>query len=215
MLLYEKYRPASWPEVIGQNAAIQKIDTIRRVEGLPGQCVWLVGKSGSGKTTIARLLAHEACDPAYIIELNAADISKATLREWADRARYSPISCQAWAFIINETHAMPSRIVTDLLTLLESSPWQRNCLLIGTTTLAGESLFDETFDAAPFGSRTKEIRLSCDVCKPFAKRASEIATIENLNGRPIEDYIKLMRKCQNNMREALNRIASGEMLAVA
>ena len=47
MMLYERYRPTCWSEVIGQDAALRRIETIRRVEGLAGQCFWLVGKSGN------------------------------------------------------------------------------------------------------------------------------------------------------------------------
>ena len=212
MLLTEKYRPRDWGEIVGQPKALKRIDTIRRVEGMAGQCIWISGKSGCGKTSIARLLALEVCDPAYIIEINAGEVAMDMLREWEDMARFSPITGKLWAIIVNETHALRGAIVTRLLTIVESASWQRNCLLVGTTTTEGANLFDETFDAAPFGSRTKEIKLTGEgIAKPFAERCREIATTEGLNGRPIGDYVKLINRCHGNLREAIQLVAAGEM----
>ena len=48
-------------QVVGQGKAIRRIDVLRK-RGLSGRAYWLSGQSGTGKTTIARLLAAEIAD---------------------------------------------------------------------------------------------------------------------------------------------------------
>ena len=45
----------------------------------------------------------------------------------------------------------------------------------------------------------------------FAQRAYEIADKENLNGRPIEQYVRLCKENRNNMRAVLQTIETGAM----
>jgi len=47
----------------------------------------------------------------------------------------------------------------------------------------------------------------------FASRAKEIAVAEGLDGQSDEEYLKLSRKCSNNMRMMLQEIDSGAMMA--
>ena len=56
--LYEQYRPRTFDEVVGQDKAIGKVEALRK-RGLAGRAYWISGQSGTGKTTIARLIAAE------------------------------------------------------------------------------------------------------------------------------------------------------------
>jgi DNA polymerase III gamma/tau subunit len=56
MQLHEQYRPRDWSDVVGQDKAIAKIDALRN-RGLAGRAFWISGSSGTGKTTVARLIA--------------------------------------------------------------------------------------------------------------------------------------------------------------
>jgi hypothetical protein len=76
MQLHEQYRPKTWAEVVGQEKAIAKINALRP-RGLAGRAYWISGQSGTGKTTIARLLAREVADPINIDEVDATDLSAA------------------------------------------------------------------------------------------------------------------------------------------
>ena len=58
MQLCEQYRPSTWSDVIGQEKALAKLDALRR-RGLAGRSYWITGPSGTGKTTIARLISQE------------------------------------------------------------------------------------------------------------------------------------------------------------
>jgi len=47
--------------VVGQDNTLKRIEVLRR-RGLSGRAYWLSGQSGTGKTTIARLIAAEIAD---------------------------------------------------------------------------------------------------------------------------------------------------------
>ena len=80
MQLHEQYRPQTWGEVTGQDKVISKIDRLR-ARGLAGRAYWLSGQSGTGKTTIARLIAAEAATEWNTEEVDAIDLSAARIRE--------------------------------------------------------------------------------------------------------------------------------------
>ena len=56
--LTEKHRPATFAGVVGQDKIVRKLETVRQ-RGLAGRAYWFSGQSGTGKTTIARLIAAE------------------------------------------------------------------------------------------------------------------------------------------------------------
>ena len=80
MPLFEDYRPGTWGEVVGQAKACRKVDVLRR-RGLGGRAFWINGQSGTGKTTIARLLAGELADAFNVAEIDAGDLTVARVRE--------------------------------------------------------------------------------------------------------------------------------------
>jgi DNA polymerase III gamma/tau subunit len=61
-MLAERYRPATWDEVVGQEKVVARLRALSARGGLAGRAYWLSGQSGTGKTTIARLIAQEVAD---------------------------------------------------------------------------------------------------------------------------------------------------------
>lgn len=211
--LYEECRPTTWSAVVGQEKAIKTIETLRK-RGLGGRVLYITGGSGTGKTTIARLVAAELADEYCIIEIDAADLTMDRVREFERMCRCKPIGKGWHCFIVNEAHKLRNDVVSRLLSTFEAGDVQRSSTWIFTTTSDGDSLFDENFDSGPFGSRCVQIGLSQrNLAQPFAERALEIARAHGLDGQPIEKYIRLAKDCRNNLRDMLNRIEAGCMMA--
>jgi replication-associated recombination protein RarA len=212
--LYEQYRPRTWTDLVGQDKLRQRIEVLRR-RGLVGRVFWVTGDSGTGKTCAARLIAAEIADDYAVIEIDAQDVGLDRVREFERMCQFRPLGKGCHVVICNESHGLSSKVVSRLQTVLEQDNVQRNSTWIFTTTFQGSrKLFDDAFDACPFMSRAIELTLEHgeDVVLAFAIRARQIAQTEQLDGQPLDAYVRLVRNSGCNMRKVLQRIEAGEML---
>jgi len=221
--LFERARPQQWSDVAGQDSALRTIGLWRQRGEMTPRKVWLQGASGTGKTTIARLYAHEIADPICVTEIDAGDLTEAKAKELVGKLRASSLFAsqsgkRGRALIVNEAHRMKKEVVGALLTLMETD-FPEHAAILFTTTTEGAEKFEDGFDAAPFLSRCSIIELARrGIAAPFAKRAAEVAIREGLvsEGTSQADAEKaidgLMKRHGANLRAIYSRIDSGALL---
>ena len=217
MPLFEQYRPARWPDVVGQQAAINTIDSLRP-RGLGGRGYWLAGLSGTGKSSIGYLVAAEIAGELGTTEADASTITPKDVLDWrrkcSSRCMGEP---SGWVLILNEAHGLRKDTVKTLMNMLDGKE-RIPCYaaIILTTTDKGQAqLFDGCIDAHPLMSRCviPELQSSGEsLTLAFALRCREIARQEKLDGSDLSKYVSLVRRERFNMRSCLQKIEAGEML---
>ncbi len=210
-MLYEKYRPKVFKEFIGQEKIIERVRKLMARPDWDRDCLLLCGPTGTGKTSLAMLIASQVADDWFIVDLDGDKCGKDSVHELEQSLCLGTPSDKWRVVIINECHGMTRAAVQAWLTLLERLP--RHALVIFTTT---QDIRADMFGdfSHPFASRCKVFCFTNQgLAQSFAARAKEIATLEVLDGAPEQRYYRLVQDCKNNFREVLQRIESMELTA--
>lgn len=128
--LYRKYRSKSLGEILGQDHITSILS--RAIErGKIAHAYLLTGPRGVGKTSIARILAHEINRLPYtdesthldIIEIDAASNNGVDdIRNLREKAHIAPTSAPKKVYIIDEVHMLSKPAFNALLKILEEPP---------------------------------------------------------------------------------------------
>ncbi len=128
--LYRKYRSKSLAEVVGQSHIT---DILARAlkEKKVAHAYLFTGPRGVGKTSIARILAHEINELPYeedeqhldIIEIDAASNNGVEdIRDLRERVQLAPVVAKRKVYIIDEVHMLSKAAFNALLKTLEEPP---------------------------------------------------------------------------------------------
>lgn len=156
IVLYRKYRPSNFDEIIGQEHIVKTIQNAIARDNI-AHAYLFVGSRGTGKTTIARIVAkainclkpHDGapCDECQncidisegraldIIEIDAASNRGIDdIRELREGIRSAPTHLKYKVYIIDEAHQLTKEAFNALLKTLEEPPAHAVFILATTTT---------------------------------------------------------------------------------
>ncbi len=123
LALYRKYRPQTFSDVVGQEQLVTLLESAIKHKKISHAYLFCGGR-GTGKTTVARIFAHDiGCNPEDIIEIDAASNRGIDeIRELRDAVRTSPFSSVYKVYIIDEVHMLTKEAANALLKTLEEPP---------------------------------------------------------------------------------------------
>jgi DNA polymerase-3 subunit gamma/tau len=147
-VLARKYRPATFEDMIGQQAMVTTLQNAFKA-GRVAHAFMLTGVRGIGKTTTARLLARALNYESDTVDGPSVDLSKLgkhceaimasshmdvlemdaasrtgveNMREMLDSVRYAPATARYKVYIIDEVHMLSAGAFNALLKTLEEPP---------------------------------------------------------------------------------------------
>ncbi len=173
--LYRKYRSKSLADIVGQSH-ITDILARSLKEGRVAHAYLFTGPRGVGKTSVARILAHEINQLPYsddsthldIIEIDAASNNGVDdIRDLRDKVQLAPVSAAKKVYIIDEVHMLSKAAFNALLKTLEEPP--EHVVFILATTDADKlpaTIVSRTqrfgFRTIPSGDAVRHLRFIAD-----------------------------------------------------
>lgn len=145
LVLYRKYRPRRFEDLVGQQHVVQTLQNALETERV-GHAYLFVGPRGTGKTTVARLLARYVncvegvglceqdklcvnCQALYqgnqpdMVEIDAASNRGIDeIRQLRESVRVSPMQSRYKVFVLDEAHMLTNDAANALLKTLEEPP---------------------------------------------------------------------------------------------
>lgn len=135
LALYRKYRPEKWTEVIGQDHIVKAISGSLDAQKV-AHAYLLCGPRGTGKTTIARIIAKELGTSINdIYEMDAASNRGIDdVREINENILTMPFDSKYKIYILDEVHMFTKEAWNALLKTIEEPP-EHVIFILATTEL--------------------------------------------------------------------------------
>ena len=191
-------RPTSFEGYVGQQHLVGEGAVLRRMID-SGRILSFImwGPPGTGKTTIAKIIAHQLNRPFYT--LNAVSSGVKEVREVIDKAKNSPLFARGGAILfIDEIHRFNKSQQDSLLSAVET----------GTVTLIGATTENPSFEVIrPLLSRCQLYVLkSLEVDDLMKLLNYAITADEALKNRGVElrETAAMMRYSGGDARKLLN-----------
>jgi DNA polymerase-3 subunit gamma/tau len=220
-VLARKYRPASFDDLIGQDAMVRTLSNAFE-SGRIAQAYILTGVRGVGKTTTARILARALnYEPAEgggaptlnmpvlgrhceaimegrhidVIEMDAASHNGVDdVRQITDAVRYTPVNARYKIYILDEVHMLSTAAFNALLKTLEEPP--AHAKFIFATTEIRKVPVTVLSRCQRFDLR----RVDADV---LTEHLAGIAGTEKISAEP-EALAMIARAAEGSVRDALS-----------
>ncbi|MBR3164457.1 DNA polymerase III subunit gamma/tau [Candidatus Saccharibacteria bacterium] len=207
--LYRRYRPRSLKEVIGQS---QVTDVLKRsLENHKINHAYLfIGPRGTGKTSVARIFAHEINGFDYeleddyidIVEIDAASNTGVdNIRDLREKAIVAPSTGQYKVYIIDEVHMLSKGAFNALLKILEEPPAHVVFIMATTDAYKVPITISSRCQTFTFKLATPEIML--DYLKEIVKKekinidSDALQLVVQRGGGSFRDTLSLLDQVSN------------------
>jgi DNA polymerase-3 subunit gamma/tau len=209
LALYRKYRPKKLDGIIGQP---QVTDILKAAveKQIIGHAYLFSGPRGTGKTSAARILAHEFNQISYaddslnldIIEIDAASNRRIEdIRDLREVVKLAPTKAKYKIYIIDEVHMLTTESFNALLKTLEEPPEHAIFILATTdlhkvppTILSRTQKF--TFKLLSVDELAQHL---ASICKKEGIKAGKdaLSLIAELGGGSVRDAISILDQLQS------------------
>ena len=224
MELYKRHRPKNLQEIVGNRETVTTLQSMVESKNLPHTFL-LTGNTGTGKTTLARIIAKEVGSKGFDIkEINSADFRGIdTVRSVISNSQFAPVESKAIVWILDELHTMGNIQQTALLKILEDTPKSVYFVLCTTN---GEKLLkairsrcstfnmnnldeDESIELLKQVCKKEKEKIDNEVLKTIAKSAAgrpreTIQILEQVIATPKKQRLKMASKIVSVENQAID-----------
>ncbi|MFH0803667.1 MAG: DNA polymerase III subunit gamma/tau [Candidatus Tagabacteria bacterium] len=136
VVLYRKYRPKNFEEVLGQDHVVAVLKNAVKLNRV-SHAYLFSGPRGTGKTSVARILAREVgTTDIDLLEIDAASSRGIDeIRALRDAVHLAPFKSQYKVYVVDECHMLTKEAFNALLKTLEEPP-KHVIFILATTELA-------------------------------------------------------------------------------
>ncbi len=215
--LYRRYRPMTLREVVGQPQVTEPLAKSIEQEKI-NHAYLFIGPRGTGKTSVARIFAHEINGFKYELEDDYVDIIEIdgasnrgidNIRELREKAAIAPTSGKYKVYIIDEVHMLTKEAFNALLKTLEEPP--KHVIFIMATTDAYKVPVTITSRAQTYTFKLADTKMMLDYLKSVSKKEkfkiedAALEIIAKLGGGSFRDSLSLLDQISTLSNEKITK----------
>ncbi len=216
--LYRKYRPKKFEDVIGQDHIVKVLEAEVK-SGNISHAYLFCGTRGTGKTSVARILASQIGTSANdIYEIDAASHTQVeNIRELNESVFTLPFQSKYKVYILDEVHMLSKSASNALLKTLEEPP-SHVVFILATTEIhkIPETVLSrcEVYSfKKPSQEVLKKVAMSVAKKEGYTIDDASAELVALLGDGSFRDTVGIVQKILAYSKEPLNKLGAGKKIS--